>query len=96
MSGHENAQKVRVKLESRSCGLVVTSDDVPGLFLWGKDPERVFADIKPVIQMLFRENENRDVEVVEERLPSWSPAGEMVPTTFVIHDNTQGEYQALA
>ena len=44
-------------------GLRVKSDDVPGLHLSGADPDEVWADIKPAIEMLFRDNHGIEVEV---------------------------------
>jgi hypothetical protein len=42
----------------------VTSDDVPGLYLWGP-PETVYSDLEPVIRDLYRSN--RGIEVTEIR-----------------------------
>lgn len=38
----------------------VTSDDVPGLYLWGH-PETVFSDLEPVIIDLYKSNKGLDV-----------------------------------
>ena len=44
-------------------GLRVKSPDVPGLHLSGADPNEVWADIKPAVEMLFRDNYGIEVEV---------------------------------
>ena len=46
--------------------MFVSSKDVPGLYLWGTDPEAVFADVIPIVKDLYRENRHLDVDVVQE------------------------------
>jgi len=56
---------VRIRIEKRAGSIYVSSADVPGLWLWGKDPERVFKNIAPAIQTLYKYNRGMDVEVRE-------------------------------
>ena len=56
---------VRIKIEYRSGIFHLSSDDVPGLWLWGKDPDAVFPDVVPAIKYLYKHNQGRDVIVKE-------------------------------
>lgn len=57
------AELVTIEVQSKEYGIYVTSDDVPGLYLWGHDPEVVFADVAPTIQSLYLHNQRRHVSV---------------------------------
>ena len=60
---------VRIKIQTRSDGTIyISSDDMPGLWLWGKDHEQVFRSIAPTIEELYRLNEGRTVKVREAPL----------------------------
>lgn len=45
--------------------LYLSSKDLPGLWLWGKDREQVFNNVVPTIAKLFELNEGRTVEIKE-------------------------------
>lgn len=45
--------------------LYLSSKDLPGLWLWGQDPEQVFKDVKPTIEKLYQYNEGLAVEIKE-------------------------------
>jgi hypothetical protein len=57
--------RIHLQVEDRHGTLYVSSKDLPGLFLWGNDPEDVLAKVKPTIRQLFRLNEHVDVSVIE-------------------------------
>ncbi len=67
-------ETVRIKVVTRDGRLYVSSDDVPGLWLWGKDPEQVFKNIGPAIRVLYKYNRGMEVEVREtflSKLQRW-------------------------
>lgn len=54
---------IRIKIHTRRDGTVyISSDDIPGLWLWGRDHDQVFRSIGPTIEELYRLNENRTVK----------------------------------
>jgi hypothetical protein len=58
-------ETVRIKIERRGDCVYVSSEDVPGLWLWGKDPDQVLNNIAPAIKALYKHNRGIDVEVEE-------------------------------
>lgn len=54
---------VKIRIENRGGCIYVSSDDVEGLWIWGKDPEQVFQNIIPAIQTLYKYNHGIEVEV---------------------------------
>ena len=70
-----STETVRIRVEYRSDGrFYVSSDDVPGLFLWGSDFEELMEDIAPTIKDLYKFNRGMDVEVKEgliSKFVSW-------------------------
>ena len=55
---------IRIKIQTRGDGTVyISSDDMPGLWLWGKDHDQVFRSIVPTIEELYKLNEGRTVKV---------------------------------
>ena len=60
-------ETVKLRVENRQGTLYVSSADVPGLYLWGADPEDVFGAVIPTIEALYKHN--RDLNV-EARRPS--------------------------
>ena len=62
-------KKILITVETRGDTIYVSSKDVPGLWLWGKDPEKVFRNIAPAIQALYKHNLDLEVDVREAR---WS------------------------
>lgn len=64
-------ERVRIKVELRKNGrFYVSSDDVPGLFLWGRNFEELMENIAPTIKDLYKFNRGLDVEVREAIFPS--------------------------
>lgn len=60
----ERELKITVHVQQRrDGGLRVWSDDVPGLVLSHRDPERVWADIAPALQTILSEKYGCAVEV---------------------------------
>ena len=67
--------RVNLQMENRGDTFYVSSSDLPGLFLWGKDVDAVLGKVKPTIRELFRLNRELDVSVQEtpaERQRGWS------------------------
>jgi hypothetical protein len=60
---------IHIRIQTRSDGTVyISSDDMPGLWLWGKDHDRVFRSIAPTIEELYKLNEGQAVKVREAPL----------------------------
>ena len=58
-----------IKIQTRHDGTVyISSDDMPGLWLWGKNHDLVFRSIAPTIEELYRLNEGRTIKVREAPL----------------------------
>ncbi|MEW6332510.1 MAG: hypothetical protein AB1560_13715 [Pseudomonadota bacterium] len=67
-------ETVRIKIEHREGCIYVSSDDVPGLWLWGKNSDQVLNNISPAIKSLYKHNRGIDVEVEAvpiSRLTRW-------------------------
>jgi hypothetical protein len=57
---------LRIKIQARSDGTVyISSDDIPGLWLWGRECDQVFRSIAPTIEELYKFNEGRTVKARE-------------------------------
>jgi hypothetical protein len=73
MSASANYSKtMMVGLQYNSaCQLfALTSADLPGLLLAGKDPEKLWADVPAVVKAIYRLGYHMDVDVVmEQRRP---------------------------
>jgi hypothetical protein len=70
---------VRIKIQTRLDGTIyISSDDMPGLWLWGRDHGQVFRSIAPTIEELYRLNEGRTVkarEALSSRFVRWFAQG---------------------
>lgn len=70
----QQIETVKIKIARRDGRFYISSDDVPGLWLWGSDLGKLFEDVAPTIQDLYRMNRGIDVEVQESigaRLKRW-------------------------
>ena len=56
---------VHIKIENREGIFYVSSDDVQGFWLWGRDPAQVFESIIPTLEQLYKYNEGLTVKVKE-------------------------------
>ena len=65
---------IEVQFKTQDGYLHVTSEQVPGLYLCGPDPQDVIDDIIPAIKALFKLNRGWDVEVVPETEASQFPS----------------------
>lgn len=54
-------QVVRLKVEHRQGSTYVSSSDMPGLWLWGPDPEKVFHDVPIALQELYKHKSGTEV-----------------------------------
>jgi hypothetical protein len=72
MSGSANYERtisVGMKYNS-ACGMfALTSPDLPGLLLAGKDPDALWDDVPAVVRALYKVSYNMDVQVVMESRP---------------------------
>lgn len=53
MNHHQPVATVHLRVEQRGDSIYVSSDDMPGLWLWGPDPDVVFGDVPPAIEALY-------------------------------------------
>ncbi len=54
---------IRINIETRNDGTVyISSDDMPGLWLWGKNLEQVFGSIIPTIEELYKHSQGQSVK----------------------------------
>lgn len=64
-----------IKIRPRRDGTIyISSDDMPGLWLWGRDHDQVFRSIGPTIEELYRYNKCQKVkarEVPLSQLTRW-------------------------
>ena len=62
---------VRIKIETRDGTIYITSNDVPGLWLWGRDPDKLFQSVIPTIAEIYKHNNNNGeaVKVVAAPVP---------------------------
>lgn len=56
---------VRISIQNKNGTFYITSDDVPGLWLWGKDPEDLLASVVPALKALYEHNDGVVVDVKE-------------------------------
>ena len=60
---------IRIKIQARHDGTIyISSEDMPGLWLWGKDHAQVFRSIAPTIEELYKLNEGLTVKARETPL----------------------------
>jgi len=75
--------------------LYISSKDLPGLWLWGPDPEQVFNDVIPTITKLYQYNDGLAVEIKEvcqkNILNRWFGGGKMCDTFEVYSKASIGE-----
>ena len=66
---------IHIKIEIRNDGTVyISSNDMPGLWLWGKNQDQVFQSIIPTIEELYKDQQGEAVEakpVPSSRLARW-------------------------
>jgi hypothetical protein len=71
--------------------LYLSSKDLPGLWLWGKDREQVFSNVAPTIAKLFELNEGKAVEIKEacpkDTKSRWFGGGRVCDTFEVYYVN---------
>ena len=61
---------IHIKSEVRTDGTVyISSDDLPGLWLWGKDHDLVYRSIIPTIEELYKHGQGRTVKAKEAPQP---------------------------
>lgn len=76
---------IRIDIQNRNGTFYITSSDVPGLWLWGKDPDDLFASVVPALKALYEFNEGLLVEVEEAEKPRtpaarWFSEGQICDT----------------
>ena len=65
----DSFETVKVKIARRNGCFYISSDDVPGLWLWGKNLEQLLKNTAPAIRTLYKYNRGVDVEVESPALP---------------------------
>ena len=70
---------VRVSGEIKDKGWVITSENLPGLFLAGNDLEKLTADIPANIEMLYQLNYGMSVKVCVAGEPGIQKPPKLVP-----------------
>lgn len=58
-------ETVHINIDNKDGTIYISSDDVPGLWLWGKDAGQVFNSIIPTLKALYEYNQNIIVEIKE-------------------------------
>ena len=57
---------IHIKIDTRADGtLYISSDDMPGLWLWGKDHDLVYRSIIPTIEELYKDGQGQTVKAKE-------------------------------
>jgi hypothetical protein len=88
---------VRIKIKNNNGTFYISSDDVQGLWLWGKDPETLFSSVIPTIEELYKYNEHITVKVKEASrsvIERWF-AKEKIPDRFEIYRVNKMSEQSL-
>jgi hypothetical protein len=65
-----HCRSVTITAQNRGGTIYVSSDDIEGLWLWGRDPTQLLDSIAPAIQALFKHNHGLDVTVVGPKDPN--------------------------
>jgi len=83
---------VHIKIDTRADGTVyISSDDMPGLWLWGKNQDRLFQSIIPTIEELYKLSQGEAVKVQEaprSKLSRWF-AQDRINDTYEIYPSAQ-------
>jgi len=89
---HDKICTVTINIDSKENGVYISSDDVPGLWLWG-NIETVYEDIAPTIRELYLLNQGRNVDVEPEEVQQSASerlAGlETIPRRFNIYEHKE-------
>jgi len=64
---------IQIKIQQENGFYYITSDDVPGLHLWGDNIEVLFSDIIPAIKALYKHNKGIEVELFPAEDPDVFP-----------------------
>lgn len=79
---------IHIRIDVRKDGSVyISSDDMPGLWLWGKDQDQVYRSIIPTIKELYKYGQGEAVKVIAAQ-PSGSSrwyAQEKINDTYLIY-----------
>ena len=65
MSQRRPMETVHLKILNKDGTVYISSDDVPGLWLWGKDAEQVFESLIPTLKALYEYNRGVIVDIKE-------------------------------
>lgn len=83
---------IHIKKDFRADGTVyISSDDMPGLWLWGKDHDLVYRSIIPTIAELYKLNQGEPVKVQAapiSGLARWF-AQDKISDTYMIYPAAQ-------
>jgi len=89
---------IKIKIESKEDGIYISSDDMPGLWLWG-NPDTVFQDLIPTIQKLYELSHGKNVDVRAEERPQTSSERlsniTQIPQCFNIYEHKEMQSNRL-
>ena len=71
-------ETVKIKILFREGRFYISSEQIPGLWLWGKDLNTLFENLNPAIQALYKHNRGFEVDVRETFFT-------MVSRWFLVH-----------
>lgn len=65
MTQQRPMETIHINIDNKDGTIYISSDDVPGLWLWGKDAGEVFDSVIPTVKALYEYNQNIIVEIKE-------------------------------
>ena len=54
---------IQIKVDQRGKRFYLSSDEIPGLWLWGKDLEQLQKDLIPTVKYLYKANKGIDIQI---------------------------------
>lgn len=62
MTEEKPMEEVRILVEQRGGKTYISSEDVPGLWIWGDNPDDVFGSVISTIELLYKHNRQLEVK----------------------------------
>jgi hypothetical protein len=59
----QQLETVRITIYYEDDCFYISSEDVEGLWLWGRDAALLFGNLGPAIKTLYKDNDNMEIEV---------------------------------
>ncbi len=92
MSDKQPPKVIRIKCEKRGDTYYVSSKDMPGLWLWGKNKNKLTSDIGPTIEYLLEKNYGIKADVVEKK-GFWVKRREWISS--ILPDSKCGNFEVV-